>query len=373
MRGGMPAELAYLFLVFDIWYLIFLSMSILVINSGSTSIKYKLFDAREKEIKQGIFEKVTNHTEILKLVLRQIGDLREVKAVGHRVVHGGHKFTRPVIVNQQILNELSSFNDLAPLHNPYNLAGIKLVADFLPELPQVAVFDTAFFASLPPLARLYGLPTWLAEKYQLYRYGFHGISHHYCLQEAARQLKREEKTLNLITCHLGGGWSITAIKAGQAIETSMGLTPLGGLMMMTRAGDLDPGIILKLLKVLPGEINTDKVSQLDEILNNQSGFKGLTGSADFQQILKQLSLGDEQAKLAFDLAIGRLVKYLGAYWLVLEGRVDALVLTGAIGAGNPFLRQQLASKIKCLGKLPVLAVKPDEELMIARQVSKLIK
>jgi len=346
-------------------------MSILVINSGSTSLKYKLFADDESEIKQGIFKNISNHSTAIKSTLRAIGDLRDIKAVGHRVVHGGDKFIGSVILTEKILADLENFNELAPLHNPFNLAGIKATWDYLPDLPQVAVFDTAFFSSLPKISRVYAIPWQFAETYKIYRYGFHGLSHQFVLEETAKKLGKRTNKVNLISCHLGGGWSITAIKAGQPIDTSMGWTPLEGLVMMTRCGDLDPGLVIKLFKILPGESSTEKISQLNDLLNNQSGIKGLTGLTDWQEVIRRVTLGDEPAKLAFDLAINRLVKYLGAYWLLLETKVDALVFTGAIGSGNPYTRNQVINKIKCLGKIPCLAIKTDEELMIAREVGKI--
>lgn len=347
-------------------------MPILAINSGSTSIKYALFNDQEAEIKRGEVENVKDHNTALKSVLRQIGDLRDLKAVGHRVVHGGLKFSEPLLINEKNFSELGQFNDLAPLHNPYNLAGIKATVEYLPQVRQVAVFDTAFFSALPRAAKLYALPVELSEKYGIYRYGFHGTSHKYVLEESAKLLRKEVNKINLISCHLGGGWSITAVKNGLPVDTSMGLTPLEGLVMMTRPGDIDPGIIFRLLKIMPGEITETKVDLLYDLLNNDCGIKGLAGFDNYQKFLASVSLGSEDAKLAFDLAINRLVKYIGAYWTELRGVVDAVVFTGAIGAGNPMTRNQVMEKIKCLGELPVLAIKTDEELMIAREVKKLI-
>jgi len=347
-------------------------MSILVINSGSTSIKYKLFSDDDVEIKQGVLEGVTNHQIALKQVLREVGSLMDLRAVGHRVVHGGDKFIRPVVINDKILSEIEKFNHLAPLHNPYNLAGIKAAREYLPEAKQVAVFDTAFYAALPEAAKIYGLPLELTEKYNIRRFGFHGISHKFVMAEAAKQLKKDVNKINLITCHLGGGWSITAIRGGRPIDTSMGLTPLEGLVMMSRPGDLDAGIIFELLKNLPGEINREKVDQLYDLLNKQSGVKGLTGLDDYQKFLTSLSFGAEEAKLAFALLLHRLVKYIGAYWVELEGKAEAIVFTGAIGAGNPMTRNAVMNKITCLGKLPMLVIKTNEELMIAREVKELI-
>ncbi|MFH1583206.1 MAG: acetate/propionate family kinase [Candidatus Falkowbacteria bacterium] len=343
-------------------------MSILVINSGSTSVKYKLFSDDEEEIKQGNIGNVADHQAALKQVLRDVGGLQDLSAVGHRVVHGGHKFSKPLLINQDNFLELEQFNNLAPLHNPYNLAGIKAAIGYLPQIKQVAVFDTAFYANLPEISRLYALPVEISEKYKIYRYGFHGTSHKYVMQESAKLLKTEINKINLISCHLGGGWSITAIKNGQPIDTSMGLTPLEGLVMMTRAGDIDPGIIFKLLEEMPEEINQDKVARVYDLLNKQSGIKGLAGVNDFRELLKMVSLGNKEANLAFDLSINHLVKYIGAYWTELEGKAQAIIFTGAIGAGNPMTRNQVMKKIRCLGKLPMLVIKADEELMIMREV-----
>ncbi len=348
-------------------------MSILAINSGSTSIKYKLIADDETEIKQGCIENVKDHVTALKLTLRGIGDLRDLNAVGHRVVHGGHKFSKPHLINRDNFSELEQFNNLAPLHNPYNLAGIKAAMEYLPQIKQVAVFDTAFYSDMLEISRLYALPKEISENYKIYRYGFHGTSHKYVMQESVKLLKTEINKINLISCHLGGGWSITAIKNGQPIDTSMGLTPLEGLVMMTRAGDIDPGVIFKLLEEMPGEISHDKLATVYDLLNSQSGIMGLSGVNNFQELLKMVSLGNKEANLAFDLSINRLVKYIGAYWTELEGKAQAIVFTGAIGAGNPMTRNQVMKKIKCLGKLPMLAIKTNEELMIAREVKKLIK
>jgi len=347
-------------------------MSILIINSGSTSIKYKLFADNEKEIKQGNIDNVTNHQAALKKALREVGGLQDLKAVGHRIVHGGHKFIKPHIINQNNYLELEQFNNLAPLNNPYNLAGIKAAMEYLPQIKHVGVFDTAFYANLPEISRLYALAAEISEKYKIYRYGFHGTSHKYVLHESARLLKTEINKINLISCHLGGGWSITAVKNGQPIDTSMGLTPLEGLVMMTRAGDIDPGIIFKLLEEMPGEINQDKVDIVYDLLNKQSGIKGLAGVNDFRELLKLVSLGNKEANFAFDLAVNHLVKYIGAYWTLLEGKARAIIFTGAIGAGHPMTRNQVMKKITCLGKLPMLAVETNEELMIMREVKELI-
>jgi len=360
--------------------------NILVINSGSTSVKYKLFDRREKQLQEGCFNNpslasflnremkiIGDYERIIKNILREIKDWQEVEMIGHRVVHGGDRFIKATLVDNKILAELQKFNHLAPLHNPYNLAGIEASLKFLPNIPQVAVFDTAFYFNLPPVANNYALPESIVKKYNFKRFGFHGLSHHYVMQEAASQLKKDVQKINLITCHLGGGWSATAIKGGQAVDTSMGWTPLEGLVMMTRAGDLDPGIIIELFKNSNGDTAQEKYEYINNLLNRESGIKGLTGGiTNYRELLKEVSLGDGNAKFVFDLAIYRLSKYIGAYWTVLKGEVDAIIFTGAIGAGDPMTRNAVMSKLKCLGDIDVLAIKSNEELMIVREVKKVI-
>ena len=346
-------------------------MSILIINAGSTSLKYALFE-NQKELDRGAFEiKDSNYEKTIKQLLRQQNNLQDITVVGHRIVHGGHKFVKPTLINDEVISNIESFNNLAPLHNPFNLACVKIVREYLPDIPHVAVFDTAFFSSLPAQAKIYALPKKITEKYEIYRYGFHGLSHEYAMNDVARQLNRDAKQLNLITCHLGGGGSIAAIKQGQPIDISMGWTPMEGLVMMTRSGDLGPGIVLELLKILPGEVTEEKVDQLEDLLNHHSGMKGLSGISDFRELLKQLSLGDEDAKLAFDIAIYRIVKYIGAYWAILGGQLDAIAFTGAIGAGNPITRNQVINKLKFLTNVEFLVVKPDEEFIIYKNTIKL--
>ena len=347
-------------------------MSILVLNSGSTSIKYQLFADNEEEIKQGQAENVKSHLAALKLILRQIGDLRGLTAVGHRVVHGGGKFIKPLLIDEENLRELEQFNDLAPLHNPYNLAAVRAIKEYLPEITQIAVFDTAFFAVLPKCARVYALPQELSEKYEIKRFGFHGTSHKYVMLEAAKILKKAANKINLISCHLGGGWSITATQAGKPIDTSMGWTPLEGLIMMTRSGDLDPSIVLELVKNSQGETAEDKCRQVYNFLNCEAGIKGLSGVSNYKQLLRQVSLGDENARLAFELATYRLIKYIGSYFAVLGGKVDAVVFTGAVGSGDPMTRNRVIDRLKFLKNTKFLAIPTDEELMIAREVKELI-
>lgn len=346
-------------------------MSILVINAGSTSLKYVLFK-NGKETDRGVFEiKDGDYEKAIKQLLRKQSNLQEITAVGHRVVHGGSKFIEPTVLDENVISQIEEFNDLAPLHNPYNIACAKIVQEYLPDIPHVAVFDTAFFSDLPLQAKIYALPKEITEKYKIYRYGFHGLSHEYAMNKAAENLGRDAGQINLITCHLGGGGSIAAIKKGKPVDISMGWTPMEGLVMMTRSGDLGPGIVLELLKILPGEITEEKIDHLADLLNHHSGIKGLSGINDFQELLKQFSLGDEEAKLAFDVFIYRIVKYIGAYWAALEGQVDAVVFTGAIGAGNPITRNRIISKLKFLSGIEFLAIKTDEELTIYKNIIKL--
>jgi acetate kinase len=347
-------------------------MSILVINCGSSSLKYKIFDEQENELGQGLVSRPDSVEAALKIALREISDLAEIRAVGHRVVHGGDEFSGPVVVDDQILARLTEYNHLAPLHNPYNLLGIKIAREFLPDLPQLAVFDTAFYADLPEVAATFALPREFREKFKIKKYGFHGLSHNYAMLEAAKKLNKPAGKINLISCHLGGGWSVTAVKQGRPLDTSMGMTPLGGLVMMTRPGDLDPGVVIELIKGADALLTEDRCEEVYNLLNHQSGLKGLSGLDDYQKLLKEVSLGNRQAELAFKLAVYQLIKQIGAYWTVLAGRLDALVFTGAIGAGHPMTRQAVMAGLKHLAEIPLFAIKTDEELMIAREVNRVL-
>jgi acetate kinase len=341
-------------------------MNILVINSGSTSVKFKLFKRPDLNlVKQGEVENVTSCEVALRQVLRQIGDVSQVQAVGHRVVHGGREFYETIEISGEILKRLERYNDLAPLHNPHNIAGIKAMKEYLPHSRNFAVFDTAFFKDLPLRAQLYALPRNFWEKYQIQRYGFHGISHEYAGREACLKLQRPFDRTKLITIHLGGGSSLTAIDGGKAVDTTMGFTPLEGPMMLTRAGDLDPGLVLKLIKEGPEE-KEKAVAEVSELLNEKSGIKGLTGCSDFLELLK-LSQTREEARLAFEIYIYRLKKYIGAYFAIL-GDVHALVFTGKIGAGKAITRHKILEDMDFLKKVPVVVVEPNEELLIAQKV-----
>jgi len=346
--------------------------NILVINAGSTSVKYKLFDENEVELAGGQFAE-KDYKSSIKQLLRQVVSFGDISGVGHRVVHGGWQFARPVLVDDSVMKTLAGLNYLAPLHNPHNLAGIEAVADFLPQVAQVAVFDTGFFSDLPEHAKTYALPNELIAEHHIRRYGFHGISHEFVLTETSKELGKKIEKLNVISCHLGGGCSVAAIKQGKPVDISSGYTPVEGLVMQTRTGDIDPGLIIELLQLLPGEINADKVVNLYRIINEESGWKGLTGGiCDFRDLLREVSLGQPKAQAAFDVFVYRIAKYIGAYHSVLEGAVDAIVFTGAIGAGNPMTRQAVMRRLRHLNTLPVLVIIANEELTIARKVKQVI-
>ncbi|RKY31411.1 MAG: acetate kinase [Candidatus Omnitrophota bacterium] len=349
-------------------------MKILVINSGSSSIKYKLYDMPgEKEISKGAIEhinepgsKVKNHYAGLKIILQKI---KNVDLVGHRVVHGAQNFKRPVRINNTVINIIKNSVDIAPLHNPANLSGILACRRLLPGVKQVAVFDTAFHQSLPEYAYIYGLPYEYYKKYGIRKYGFHGTSHEYVAFEAARRLKKPIGKLKIITCHLGNGCSITAVNQGKSIDTSMGFTPLEGLVMGTRSGDIDPALVTYIMR--KKKLN---ISSIDDILNKESGLKGISGISNDMRVLKKRSQGMRLAKLAIDIFVYRIKKYIGAYIAVLGG-IDALVFTAGIGENQEFIRRKVCSGIgKFLKKKPrILVIPTNEELMIARQAYKLAK
>ncbi len=377
---------------------------ILVINSGSATLKFKVFDfGNLKEAASGVVERiglggsflefkisgrelkifraVKNHEEAFKLVLEQLSKISNLKSeitlVGHRVVHGGEEFTKPTIITPAVLKKISKYDKLSPLHNPANLMGIRACGKLLPGAKNVAVFDTGFYSTLPDFAYTYALPIDFYKKHKIRRYGFHGISHEYVANEAAKILKKPLAKLNLITCHLGSGASITAICGGRAVDTSMGFTPLEGLVMSTRSGDLDPAIPLYLIRELK-----IKPEEVDNILNKKSGMLGLSGFSDMRDVLlaagykvanfksKKVSAEKKElAKLALQVFIYRVKKYLGAYGAVL-GRVDAIVFTAGIGERNKIVRALIMKDMKIFGSPRVLAIPTNEELMIAKKIKK---
>jgi len=351
-------------------------MKVFVLNCGSSSVKYKLFDmsAGEPEpvLASGRVERigaedaiivhkagddefrsvrpVYEHRDAIGLVLRLMeesgvtGQSGTVDAVGHRVVHGGELFREAVLVTDEVRQSLVDISDLAPLHNPHNVAGIDACAQLLPGVPQVAVFDTALHSSMPPYAYLYGLPYELYERLRIRRYGFHGISHKYVAERVAALMNRPLESLRIISCHLGNGASIAAIQNGRSVDTSMGFTPLEGLMMGTRSGDIDPGAVIFLLA---HEGMT--VSEINALLNRESGLKGISGiGPDMRDIERGVLEGNPRAKLAFDMYEYRVRKYIGAYAAAMDG-VDAIAFTAGIGERSPMLRAQLCSRLTYLG------------------------
>jgi len=349
-------------------------MKVLVINAGSSSVKYHLYQMPEAEIlARGFVEKIGEETsklshffhgkahtvstkvedveKAMELILETLADkkvgvlqrISEIGAVGHRVVHGGEEFTGSVIIDEKVIASIEKFADLAPLHNPPNLAGILAGQRKLPNAKQVACFDTAFHATIPKVAYMYALPYELYEKYGIRRYGFHGISHRYVARRAAAIMGRGKYDINAITCHLGNGCSVTAVKQGRSIDTSMGLTPLEGVPMGTRSGDLDPAILFYL---------ADKgydVKALKALCNKQSGLLGLSGiSNDMRNLEEFAHKGDPRAKLAIDVFCYRIKKYIGAYAAVLD-TVDAVVFTGGIGENSVFMREKICNAVTQIG------------------------
>ena len=393
-------------------------MKILVLNSGSSSIKFQLFDAKtNNSLVSGIIEQIgekishakikfegkelersipiANHKiglEIMNSLLIEskiIKDLCELDGIGHRVVHGGEEFSKPIIIDKNVIAQIEKLIPLAPLHNPANLEGIKSSIEHCPNVPQVAVFDTAFHASIPPHAYMYALPYETYKKDGVRRYGFHGTSHHFIAKEAAKYLGIALKDLNAITLHLGNGASMSAIKHGKSIDTSMGLTPLEGLIMGTRCGDIDPAIIFYLSRV-----EGLSIDELDNMLNKKSGLKGICGNNDMREVGEMAEKGDEKAKLALEMFNYRIKKYIGSYSAVL-GRVDCLIFTGGIGENDIKVRENSCSDLENIGisldlkannqrakeileinkidsKVKVLVIPTNEELEIALQVKSLI-
>jgi len=337
---------------------------VLVLNCGSQSIKWKLFEDNLKLAKEGKREVLNpkNYQRILTKELRKTAKYKkDIKLIGHRVVHGGNKFRRPTLINQRNLKELEKFNEFAPLHNPFNILGIKISQKIFPNSKQTAVFDTGFYLNLPEKASNYTLPKYIIKKFGFQRLGFHGISHEFAAEEAAKKIKKPFKKLKIITCHLGGGSSITAIKNGRAIDTSMGFTPMEGIVMMTRPGDIDAGIVLELAKSFSPK-------RANKILNFESGLKSISGGTkEMLEILGKARKGDKKAKLALEIFIYKIKKYIGAYFAILEG-CDLLIFTGTIGWGSLKIRKMICKDLTILKNTKILAIETDEELAIARKI-----
>ena len=396
-------------------------MKILVINCGSSSLKYQLIDSdTENVLAKGLCERIgidgcftyqkagcgkdkcdfemPDHTVAVGKVLSAltdpengvIADLSEIGAVGHRVVHGGEKFASSVIITDEVLATVEECNDLAPLHNPANIIGINACSKLMPDVPQVGVFDTAFHQTMPEEAFLYGVPYEYYTKYGVRKYGFHGTSHSYVSKRVAEILGKDYGDLKTVVCHLGNGASICAVDGGKSVETSMGLTPLMGLIMGTRSGEIDPGAMEYIAKKegldLAGIIN---------VLNKKSGMLGLSGiSSDFRDIDEAMEKGNAQAKAAYNAFIHRVVSYVGAYVAVMNG-VDAIAFTAGVGENDKTVRSNVCKSLGYLGitideelnskhedeiiistpdsKVKVLVVATNEELMIARETLALVK
>jgi len=358
-------------------------MKILVLNAGSSSLKCQLF-LSEKSIASVTIERIgekesytilkTNHKKVERSTTIKdhhhaistlfdllqnnsiISHINELDAIGHRVVHGGSYFSQPVKITPNIIQRIHSLIPLAPLHNPANIEGIEIIAEHYPTLQQVAVFDTAFHQTMPEVAARYPLPYQLYEEASIRRYGFHGTSHAYVAKEAAKWLKQPLETLNLITLHLGNGASATAIKEGKSIDTSMGMTPLEGLMMGTRSGDIDPAIIPYLMHTQNISIDT-----VDSLLNRESGLKGICGTNEMREIIASAENGNEKSKLALEMYVYRIRKYIGAYIAVL-GSVDALVFTGGIGEHAALIREMV-----CEGMEGIFGVVLDKEKNLSKE------
>ncbi len=397
-------------------------MNILVINCGSSSLKYQFIDMKTEDVlaiglveRIGIEgsvlkhqttgkEKVTieqpmeDHKIALTLVLEAmlnkeygaIENLNEIAAVGHRVVHGGEAFSSSALIDEHVKKAIEDCIELAPLHNPPNLIGINACQEILPNVPMVAVFDTAFHQTMPKSSYLYGLPYEYYEKYKIRRYGFHGTSHKYVAQKAAELLGKNIEDINIITCHLGNGASVTAIEKGKSVDTSMGFTPLEGLIMGTRCGDIDPAIVNFIM-----EKENLTTSQINDIMNKKSGVLGISKvSSDFRDVEKEAAKGNENAMIALETYYKKVKKYIGAYMAEM-GNVDAIVFTAGLGENSSSARLAICGGMEGIGiemdekendmrgeekivstpssKIKVLVIPTNEELMIARDTLEIIK
>ncbi|MFC1509585.1 acetate/propionate family kinase [Candidatus Omnitrophota bacterium] len=345
-------------------------MKILVFNSGSSSIKYKLFDisvAKAQLLDRGLVErigeKVRNHKEALNIILSRVS--AKIEAVGLRIVHGGDVFKESALIDDKTIKAIEKFNELAPLHNPPGILTIRESRKMLSGIPHVAVFDTSFYQDMPEYAYFYAIPYKFYEKYKVRRYGFHGTSHRYVADKGAIILKKPLKELKIITCHLGNGCSVTAVENGRAVDTSMGFTPLEGLVMGTRSGDIDPAIVPYIMQ--KENIGVDKMI---DILNKESGLLGLSGVSNDMREIVSSAKENKKAALALDMFIYRIKKYIGSYGAIM-GNVDAVIFTGGIGENHPQLVKKISSAIA--GDTKILTIPTDEELMIAKDTYNKVK
>lgn len=396
-------------------------MKILVINCGSSSLKYQLIDMKNEEVlakglaerigiegsrvkhkpngKEGVLieKPMDDHKEAIEIVLNALVDekhgainsMDEINAVGHRVVHGAEKFSESVIIDENVLKAIEECSELAPLHNPPNIMGIKACKELMPNTPMVAVFDTAFHQTMPESSYIYPLPYEMYKKHGVRRYGFHGTSHKYVSNKAAEILEEDMKDLKIVTCHLGNGASVAAIKNGESLETSMGFTPLEGLAMGTRSGDMDPAIIIYLM-----EKENMTIEEVNTMLNKESGVLGISGiSSDFRDIEDAANEGNHRAQLALDKFNIRVKKYIGAYAAIMGG-IDVLVFTAGVGENSPETRKYVCEGLEFMGididkdankvrgkekilnkengKVKILLIPTNEELMIARDTKSLV-
>jgi len=342
-------------------------MKILVLNCGSSSVKYQVIETTTKEkIVDDDIQRVTDHSAAIQEILQKV-DLTEIKAVGHRVVHGGEKFQHTVLVDDEVLAEMDRIEFLAPLHNPASMAGVRACRQQMPELPNFLVFDTAFHSTMEPGAYLYGVPYEDYEKYGIRKYGFHGTSHHYVAMQAAEQLGRPLQDLKIITCHIGNGASICAVQNGKCIDTSMGMTPLAGLVMGTRSGDIDPAA----LSVICQQHNFT-IDEAITYLNKSSGLKGLSGLSSDMRDLEPAIATNERVKIAIDVFIHRLIQYIGGYVAQMKG-CDAIVWTGGIGVHRKFVSERVMAHFEFLPNCQKMIIPTNEELMIALECEKLLQ
>ncbi len=394
---------------------------VLVLNSGSSSVKYQLLDMHDgARLAVGLVERIgeetsrlvhtpltdgagqrertgpiADHEAALKAVADELAadglglDSPELAAIGHRVVHGGLRFSAPTVITDEVMAEIERLVPVAPLHNPANITGIRTAQALRPDLPQVAVFDTAFHTTMPEHAARYAIDVETADAHRIRRYGFHGTSHAYVARRTAQLLGKDPSEANVIVLHLGNGASASAVRGGRCVDTSMGLTPLEGLVMGTRSGDIDPAVVFHLERV--AGMSTDEI---DVLLNKKSGLVGLCGDNDMREIRRRIDEGDERAQLAFDIYIHRLKKYIGAYYAVL-GRVDAVAFTAGVGENAAPVREAAVTGLEELGlavdaglnavrsgearlispeyaRVAVAVVPTDEELEIARQTYSLV-
>jgi len=379
-------------------------MFILVINCGSSSAKYQLFDVRNgRSLARGLLERIgqsganlkhqpdgrvihknvvcKDHYVAIEIIIGMLTDSEDgvinskddIFGIGHRVVHGGEEFKESTLITGKVIRSIEKYSELAPLHNPPSLLGIRACLEVLKGIPQVAVFDTSFHQTMPEEAFLYGLPFEYYKKYGIRKYGFHGTSHRYVSEEAARRMARPLKSLKLITCHLGNGCSMAAIEKGKSVDTSMGFTPLEGLLMGTRCGDLDPAVVFYLMR--KEKLTPQRIS---DILNKESGLLGVSGVGnDMRDLLKGArgrGAAAERCKLAIDIFIYRIKKYIGSY-LAAMGGLDAVIFTAGISEHNPWLVRRITKDLKKVlpKKTRILVVPTNEELLIARDTYKIIK